>query len=96
MSSNNIWLFLFQGLRGPPGVAGPQGPAGHNVSPIVNKWANESINEWLYVNVLLLWDPWKHDYGDPKWLSANHSTGSDPLAFIVKQKLSDIMEERFQ
>lgn len=33
MSSNNIWLSVFQGLRGPPGVAGPQGPAGHNVSP---------------------------------------------------------------
>lgn len=23
---------VFQGLRGPPGLPGPQGPAGHNVS----------------------------------------------------------------
>jgi len=24
-------MFDIQGLRGPPGVSGPQGPAGHNV-----------------------------------------------------------------
>lgn len=28
-----MWLSLIQGLRGAPGVAGPQGPAGRNVSP---------------------------------------------------------------
>lgn len=29
ITSNDPW---FQGLTGPPGVAGPQGPPGHNVS----------------------------------------------------------------
>lgn len=33
MSSSNMCLSLNQGLRGAPGVAGPQGPAGRNVSP---------------------------------------------------------------
>lgn len=33
MSSSNTCLSLNQGLRGAPGVAGPQGPAGRNVSP---------------------------------------------------------------
>lgn len=36
MSSPNMWLSLNQGLRGAPGVAGPQGPAGRNVSPQAN------------------------------------------------------------
>lgn len=31
--SSNMCLSLNQGLRGAPGVAGPQGPAGRNVSP---------------------------------------------------------------
>lgn len=33
MLSSNTCLSLNQGLRGAPGVAGPQGPAGRNVSP---------------------------------------------------------------
>lgn len=51
MSSFNMWLSLIQGLRGAPGVAGPQGPAGHNVSPQTKIFRNLSM----------------HNNGEPNW-----------------------------
>lgn len=41
-------MFDIQGLRGPPGVSGPQGPAGHNVRLIlIYMYRDNSVIEAL-------------------------------------------------
>lgn len=50
---NDPW---FQGVTGPPGVAGPQGPPGHNVSLQVKARGELAKNRFTQKHLLLLYD----------------------------------------